>query len=100
MRLRRVLQEDLTSPSTRQVQHVPARHRRNKDHLSSKKTTRCQAKPALHRQQSYCQHHRLGAWCGGLGDGPYFAALHKSNGRVNDNLIALFNPIVHFYLRT
>jgi hypothetical protein len=35
----------------------------------------------------------------GLGASPYFAALDKVNGRVDDNLVAAFDPIAYFHLR-
>jgi hypothetical protein len=40
-----------------------------------------------------------GRWCGGLGDGAYLAALDKGNGRINNNLIALFDSVVDLHLR-
>src|SRR5271169_4437673 len=43
---------------------------------------------------------RLRSWYGGLGASPYFAALAKGNGRIDDHQVALFDPIVYFHLRS
>src|ERR1700730_17495009 len=42
---------------------------------------------------------RLSSWCGRLGASPYFAALAKSNGRIDDHQVALLDPVVYFHLR-
>src|SRR5262249_43138924 len=41
----------------------------------------------------------LACSCGRLAASPYFAALDKANGRIDDNLVALFDPLAYFYVR-
>src|SRR5229473_3327814 len=41
----------------------------------------------------------LDSCCGGLGARSYFAALDKAHGRVDDNLVALLDPVADFDLR-
>jgi hypothetical protein len=43
---------------------------------------------------------RLRSWYGGLGASPYFAALAKGNGRIDDYQVALFDSVVYFHLRS
>src|ERR1700739_1615581 len=43
---------------------------------------------------------RLRSWYGRLWPSPFFAALAKGNGRIDDHQVALFDALVYFHLRS